>query len=140
MKTAGLLVVSCIGAAACGPKQVIPTAPEHPATASPAPAAAAPAAELAAYEKARPVFEKYCAGCHSSAGTLEGKPKALPHFNIDGYPFTGHHAGSIGAEVREVLGATGEAATMPADRPGAVQGAELDAILEWTRAFDEAHR
>ena len=168
MKTCGLLLAFCFGASACGPKDVIPTAAHHPANPA-APVAAAPAviadagapavepaptpqpdaavpataaiaaAERTAYERAKPVLEKYCAGCHTSSGTKKAKKKALPHFSMDGYPFGGHHAEEIGANVREVLGATGEKPTMPADRPGAVKGDDLDAVLAWTKAFDAAH-
>lgn len=165
MKTCGLLLIGCVAAAACGPKDVIPGAPAHPANpaapvvdvappvaadaapASPEPSPPAPAvdktaiaaAEQAAYAKARPVLERYCAGCHTSAGTKKGKKKALPHFSMDSYPFTGHHSEDLAQRVREVLGATGEKPAMPADKPGAVTGPELDAIVEWTQAFDAAH-
>lgn len=136
--------------AACGPKDVIPAGPDHPASpGAPSGATGAgtsvaedeqaiAAAEQAAYERARPVFERYCAKCHSSKGE-KASPKKLGHLNIDGYPFGGHHAGEIGAAIREVLGVTGEEATMPMDAPGAVKGEELEAIVEWSKAFDRAH-
>jgi mono/diheme cytochrome c family protein len=164
--TRQLLVTLGFLAIGCGPKDVIPTAPGHPANpaaptapvAQATPDAAAPApsggdaalsvtapdtqaiaaADKAAYDKAWPVLEKHCAGCHTSAGTRKAKKKAMPHFSMDGYPFGGHHAEEIGENVREVLGATGEKPTMPADKPGAVKGAELEAVVEWTRAFDAA--
>lgn len=169
MKTSGLLMMLSLFGAGCAPRDVIPSAPTHPANpaapaagppettpdaaAAPTPATppapgAAPAsddtsgiaaAEKVAYERARPVFETYCAGCHSSAGTKKAKKKALPHFSIDSYPFGGHHAAEVGESVREVLGVAGEKPSMPADRPGAVKGAELDAIVEWSKAFDRAH-
>jgi plastocyanin len=154
--------------AACGPRDVIPNAPNHPANPG-APQAASPpaevpshdehvhqepapapaeqpvddketiaAAEKAAYEKARPVFEKFCAKCHSASGAKKTKKK-LDHFSIDAYPFGGHHADAAGKTVREVLGVDGGKATMPADQPGAVEGAELEAVVEWSRAFDRAH-
>ena len=152
MKTPGLFMMFSLFGAACAPRDVIPSAPNHPANPAapvaapqagpdeaPAPTSAIAAAEKAAYERARPVFERYCAACHSTAGTKEAKTKALPHFSIDGYPFGGHHAGEAGENVREVLGVTGEKPTMPADRPGAVEGAELEAVVEWSKAFDRAH-
>jgi mono/diheme cytochrome c family protein len=96
---------------------------------------APPAGEQEAYERARPVFERYCASCHTSGA---GKPAAVAHFAMDRYPFGGHHAGEITSTIREVLGASGQPASMPQDRPGAVQGDELRAILDWADAFDRA--
>lgn len=91
-------------------------------------------AEKAAYERARPIFEKHCARCHSSAGK-KVKPKALEHISMDTYPFGGHHAADAGEEVRQVLGLTGEDATMPMDDPGAVTGDDLRVVDEWAKAF-----
>ncbi len=100
-----------------------------------APVAAAPS-EQEAYERARPVFERYCASCHTSRA---GKRAALRHFTMDRYPFGGHHADQITSAIREVLGANGQPATMPKGRPGAVQAEELRAILDWADAFDRTH-
>lgn len=94
--------------------------------------------ELAAYEKARPIFAAYCGGCHTSKGATT-KPEALEHFSMDSYPFGGHHASEITGTVRAVLGATGSKPTMPADKPGAVKGDELQLILSWADAVDRAH-
>jgi mono/diheme cytochrome c family protein len=107
------------------------------------PAAAQPAEDLvaleqAAYERARPVFEEHCARCHSSAGKRAG-PGALKHFTLDTYPFGGHHAMEITTEIREVLGVTGDEATMPKDKPGVVQGEQLALITAWADAFDRTH-
>lgn len=120
-----------------------PIAPTALAGAAPGEAAAqgpslvgAEPTEDQAYERARPVFEKYCAKCHTSAG---GNPAALLHFSMDRYPFAGHHKAQIGSAIRRVLGASGQPATMPQDRPGAVQGDELRAMLAWADAFDRAH-
>ena len=99
------------------------------------PAASEPS-EQEAYERARPVFERYCASCHTSGA---GKRAALRHFTMDQYPFGGHHADQISSTIREVLGANGRPATMPKDRPGAVQGDELRIVLDWAEAFDRAH-
>jgi hypothetical protein len=63
----------------------------------------------------------------------------LHHFDVGTYPFGGHHATEIGATVREVLGVGGGAPTMPRNAPGAVKGAELEAVVVWSRAFDQAH-
>ncbi len=165
MKTLNVLVlaVGSMLAASCGPKDVIPTSPTHPANPDapmgqtaratepdagvPASGAdelkddkaAIAAAEQAAYEAARPVFETYCSNCHSSSGKKAAKKK-LDHFNMDSYPFGGHHATEIGEEIREVLGVTGEEATMPKDKPGAVKGAELDLVVAWSKAFDASHK
>ncbi len=94
--------------------------------------------ELAAYESARPLFEVYCANCHTTRGG-KSSPKALDHFSMDGYPFGGHHAAEITATIREVLGATGSKPTMPRDKPGAVKGEDLRIILSWADAYDRAH-
>lgn len=96
------------------------------------------AAETGAYERARPVFEKYCAKCHTSDGA-KAKKKTLMHFNMDTYPFGGHHAAEIADAIRGALGADGGEATMPLDNPGVVQGQELAAILAWADAFERSH-
>lgn len=115
-------------------------AAEHSAAAEEATHEHAPVAsepsEQEAYERARPVFERYCASCHT---TRAGKRAALRHFTMDRYPFGGHHADQISSTIREVLGASRQPATMPKDRPGAVQGDDLRAILDWADAFDRAH-
>lgn len=122
--------------------------PATPAEPPPAPAAAAPdpvqvkaellAAEMAAYEKAKPVFEKWCASCHSKDGK-KTSAKKRGHFDMTTYPFGGHHAMEISSEIREVLGLTGKKPTMPPNKKGAVQGEELELIKAWADAFDAAH-
>ena len=96
------------------------------------------AAETAAYEKAKPVFDKWCASCHSKDGK-KWTEKKLEHFDMTTYPFGGHHAAEIGGEVKEALGLTGKKPTMPKDKKGAVQGEELALIKAWADAFDAAH-
>jgi hypothetical protein len=96
------------------------------------------AAETAAYEKARPVFEAHCAKCHIKA-SKKAKPKTLGHFDMTSYPFGGHHAEDISAEVRKALGIGGGKPTMPFDDPGAVKGEELALIAAWADAYDKAH-
>ncbi len=97
----------------------------------------APSNERVAYERARPVFEQYCASCHTTAGR-QAKTATLKHFSMDSYPFGGHHADQITVTIRRVLGATGKRPTMPPDRRGAVKGKELDLILAWADAVDHA--
>lgn len=97
------------------------------------------AAENAAYEKAKPVFEKHCAKCHSKDGRKQSISKR-EHFDMTTYPFAGHHAMDVHNEVREVLGLTGKKPTMPADNKGAVKGEELDAIKAWADAFEASHQ
>ena len=94
--------------------------------------------ELAAYKRASPIFENYCAKCHTTEGG-KSSATALAHFNMDNYPFGGHHAHEITAAVRKALGAAGGAPTMPADNPGAVRGEDLRLILEWADAYERAH-
>lgn len=95
------------------------------------------AAETAAYEKAKPVFEKYCANCHTKAGK-KATAKKLDHFAMDTYPFGGEHTKSIGNEIRKVLGIDGGKATMPYDKPGSVTGDDLATIKAWTEAWQAA--
>lgn len=159
-----LLVASCGGApspapatpveAAPSPEAPAPApvvAPEVPAppapTVDPAPAATpAPAlsptealltTEREAYDRARPVFDKYCTKCHTKGGD-KAKPKTLHHFDMTTYPFGGHHAAEVATSVRKVLGVGGKK-TMPKDDPGVVEGEELALILAWADAFDRAH-
>jgi mono/diheme cytochrome c family protein len=93
------------------------------------------AEEQQAYERARPVFERYCASCHTSKG---GSVAALVHFSMDGYPFGGHHADDIAGTIREVLGVNGEKATMPQGRPGVVKGEELQLVIDWANTVERA--
>ena len=96
------------------------------------------AAETAAYERAKPAFEKYCAGCHTKSGK-KATAKKLGHFDMATYPFGGGHTQSIGNEIRKVLAIDGtEKATMPFDKPGSVKGDDLAAIKAWTEAWQEA--
>jgi mono/diheme cytochrome c family protein len=97
------------------------------------------AAETAAFERAKPVFDKYCANCHSKAGRKQSAAKR-EHFDMTTYPFDGHHAMDVHNEIRVVLGLTGLKPTMPADKKGAVKGAELDLIKAWADAFDASHK
>lgn len=96
------------------------------------------AAETTAFERAKPVFEKYCAKCHTSRGK-NASSKKLAHFDMTTYPFRGHHAGEMSATIRKVLAIGGGKPTMPADKKGAVQGDELAAIAAWADAFDASH-
>lgn len=96
------------------------------------------AAETVAYERARPVFERHCARCHTSSGDHRQRRKALPHFDMDSYPFGGHHVTEMAQTMREVLGQAEDDASMPKDNPGVVQGEELARILEWADAFERS--
>ena len=94
--------------------------------------------EREAFDRAHPVFVRFCAECHTTQGARHAAAR-LRHFSMDGYPFGGHHATTIGRTIREVLGAAGEPATMPDDHPGAVQGADLALVLAWADAWDRMH-
>lgn len=111
--------------------------PAEPTSTPPVPSADPAAAALAAYERAKPVFEQRCARCHKTGGP-GAKKASLEHFSMDSYPFGGHHAGEIAAAIRKVLGAGGGKATMPADKPGVVQGEELALVLAWADAAERA--
>jgi hypothetical protein len=125
-----------VAAAGCGAGQ---TSSDRSQGSTPAAREADPMTqEMHAYEQARPVFEKYCAACHTERDRGTEHAEALLHFSMDGYPFGGHHADEIGAEVRAVLGAADNEPTMPPDNPGVVRGEELALVLAWADAFDRA--
>ena len=94
--------------------------------------------ETDAYTKAKPVFDKYCAKCHTKTGE-KATPKKLDHFDMTAYPFGGHHAKTIGTTIRTVLGLTSKKATMPDDKPGSLKGDDLAAIKAWADAWIAAH-
>jgi hypothetical protein len=155
------LLASLVVLAACGSKAPPPAAkPAEPPPAEPSagsasteaatPAKAEPtapdpakvkadavAAENTAYEKAKPVFEKYCANCHTKAGK-KATAKKLDHFDMTTYPFGGEHTKSIGNEIRKVLGIDGGKPTLPYDKPGSVTGDDLATIKAWTEAWQAA--
>lgn len=113
---------------------------ESPARADAAAEQAPPAptilSEQEAYDRAKPVFQKYCSKCHTEQS---GKRTALKHFSMDSYPFGGHHTANMPSTIRKVLGQDGKRATMPRDKPGIVEGDELKLILEWADAVERAH-
>jgi hypothetical protein len=96
-------------------------------------------AERAAFDAAKPAFDRNCFRCHTTSGK-KSKRKALQHLAMDTYPFGGHHANEVGKVVRSALGmGSGGKATMPSDEPGTVAGEDLRLILTWPDAFDRAH-
>ena len=97
------------------------------------------AAETRAWAAAKPVLQTYCASCHTQGGRGATKKK-LDHFDMTGYPVAGHHAATIGPTMRSVLGLSGQKATMPLGKPGAVAGDELAAVKAWTTAWDAADK
>lgn len=123
-------------------------AAHSPATSASAPTggAAAPTTSAAAseeqlaYARARPAFDRSCAGCHTTSGTHAKKNSALKHFSMDSYPFGGHHADEITATIRKVLGATGKRATMPPTGAPALPPEDRAVILAWADAVDAATR
>ena len=96
-------------------------------------------AETAAWETAKPVFQRACATCHTRDGKKAAKKK-LDHFDLGSYPPGGHHTATIGFTIRDVLGITGKKPTMPYDRPGSVTGDDLAAIKAWTDAWEAAEQ
>ena len=96
-----------------------------------------PAGEQSAWELARPVFEEYCTKCHTTAGS-SANATALKHLSLDAYPPGGMHGAEAGSAIQTVLGMAGEPATMPADRPGSVQGDALERVRAWAKAFQQA--
>jgi mono/diheme cytochrome c family protein len=95
--------------------------------------------EMAAYERAKPIFVANCARCHSK-GQSKASAKKLGHFDMTSYPFTGHHAATIGDEISEVLGQSGKPATMPIDKRGAVKGDDLALMMAWSAAWTAAEK
>jgi hypothetical protein len=93
--------------------------------------------ERAAFDKAKPSFDKYCAGCHTRTGK-HASDKKLHHFEMTSYPFGGHHSTKLGPTIRKVLAIDGGKASMPDDKPGSVATDDLAAIAAWTRAWDAA--
>jgi len=123
------------------PEAKEPAKPAEPEPAKPDPEkmkAELAAAETAAFEKAKPVFDKHCASCHEK-GKKGAKASTLKHFDMSAYPFAGGHAADIDKEIRKVLAIGGGKATMPKSKPGAVKGDELALIAAWAEAFDAAH-
>ena len=116
-------------------KPVEPVTPEEP---KPDPKAELLATETAAFEKAKPVFEKHCRKCHQT-GNRSVSEKKLAAFSMDTYPFGGRHGMGISGAIRKVLAIGGGKATMPADSKGAVKGDELALIAAWADAFDASH-
>ncbi len=127
-------------------KPADPAAPAEPVKPAEPPApdpaqikAALLAAETAAFENAKPVFDKHCARCHVK-GAKQASAKKLKELDMTSYPFGGEHAQEIGDEIREVLGIVGKKVTMPADKKGAVKGDELALISAWADAWEAAHK
>ncbi|MCA9674679.1 MAG: hypothetical protein KC464_06550, partial [Myxococcales bacterium] len=95
------------------------------------------AAETAAYDQAKPVFDKYCAGCHAQGGP-KATDKTLAHLDITSYPFGGHHVATMGPTIKHVLGIDGSKPIMPKNAPGSVQGDELALVASWAAAWQAA--
>jgi len=99
------------------------------------------AEERAAYDAAKPAFERHCVRCHSRT-SKRPKPKAIKHIDMSSYPFRGHHPHDAGVVIRRsLLGdkAKGKEPTMPSDDPGSVGGDDLKKMLAWAGAFEKAH-
>jgi hypothetical protein len=111
--------------------------PVKPEPTTPGPKAELLTAETSAWEAAKPTFMKYCATCHTKAGK-KASNKKLGHFDMDTYPFGGHHAQTVGFTIRDVLGISGKKPTMPYDKPGSVKGDELAVIKAWSDAWEAA--
>jgi len=142
-----LAVAACVG-------NPVPTSAHHPANpAAPAVVEAAPSAapsdapaakpeatgaELAAYQAAAPVLARHCGRCHIQGGA-KATDAVLAHVDMTSYPFSGAHTTELGPALRRVLGADGGDPEMPKDDPGAVRGADLEALLALADAWTAAH-
>ena len=123
------------------PREVPPVDAPPDATPAPDPVAIQAAlvvAERAAYDAAKPAFDRYCASCHQQGGKKATRKK-LGHFDITAYPFTGHHTDEIGPTLREVLAIGGGKPTMPMDKPGSVSAEDLALFAAFADAWDRAH-
>ena len=147
------LMCLVLAAAACGGKKAAPAKPDPAPVAEPPPPpeevkpeeppppdpaaikAELMATETAAFEKAKPVFDKFCTACHVK-GQKNANAKKLKEFDMSSYPFAGEHAKA--PDIRTVLGTTGKKATMPKTKPGSVKGDDLAAIVAWADAWDAA--
>lgn len=96
------------------------------------------AAERAAFDRAKPVFDRYCIACHTKRGKQKTQ-KRLDAIDFTKYPPAGRYAKIVGGAVRDVLGQSGVPATMPFDRKGAVVGDELAVVMAWVDAWARAH-
>lgn len=96
-------------------------------------------AESNAWLQAKPVFDKYCAGCHTQTGK-QADQKKLDDFDFTIYPSSTRHPRTIGFTVRDVLGISETKPTMPADQPGTVSGRELATAKIWIDAWEAAER
>jgi len=141
-----------IAVAACGstppPAKPIAEAPVSDAGADQGTSAAAPPdgpafqidyaeAERVAFLRAKPVFVKHCARCHTK--TRKATRDSLDSFDMQTYPFGGKHKKIIGNTIRDVLGQSGVPATMPKDKKRSVVGDDLALILAWSDAWARAH-
>jgi hypothetical protein len=136
--SSGSSTASGSGSAMGGATEPAPPAPPTPPAPDPEKVKAdLLASEQDAYQKAKPVFDKYCAKCHAQGGKNAAK-KSLKHFDMTSYPFGGEHALMVGPEVREAVGLTDEKAIMPKDKPGSVKGDELALIDAWAQAWIKA--
>lgn len=95
-------------------------------------------AELAAYQAAKPVFVKYCGACHSATGN-KTSPSKLEDFDMSSYPFDGKETDDIDDVISVTLGLRGTKATMPKNKPGSLNGEELQLIVDWAEAYDSNH-
>lgn len=95
--------------------------------------------EKAAFDAAKPAFEKHCFRCHTTSGK-KAKRKTLDHLTMDSYPFGGHHANDVASSIRRTLGIAPnkKKPTMPKDEPGAVVGDDLERISAWADSVDRA--
>jgi uncharacterized membrane protein len=139
---AGVICAVAFGTITARASGVGPAPSPAAATPTPAPHADATAAspadlEHAAFEQARPVFARYCDGCHSEQGAHRDR-EALRDLVTTRYPFAGRRAAVAGHAVAVSLG-RGHRATMPDDHPGSVRGDDLARVMAWADAFDRAH-
>jgi uncharacterized membrane protein len=111
---------------------------ETPAAAPVVSQAELDAAERVAFDRAKPVIDRYCSACHTKRGKKKTQ-KRLDAIDFSKYPPTGRYAKIVGGAVRDVLGQSGVPATMPFDRKGAVVGDELAAVMGWVDAWAHAH-
>jgi mono/diheme cytochrome c family protein len=97
----------------------------------------ASASELAAYERAKPVFERHCTACHRD-GTRLTSGEAMRKVDMNGYPFGGAPRAAMTRTVMASL--TGGGPTMPPFRRQPLTAEEVALIRAWAAATDAANR
>ncbi len=91
--------------------------------------------ELAAYERARPVFERECKRCHAS-GTRLTSTAAMGGVDMSRYPFGGGTPTEVARRIGVSIGLFGRGATMPPTRLPGLRGEDAALVAAWIAAVE----